>query len=166
MYFIANHPYNNNMMKNKNLTIIFSVAALVLVAVLGSIFVNMGMEWFDGLVKPSEWVPNVIIPIIWTIIYIAFGIYLYFAIKNDKIDKELGILLIVNGLLNVVWCLVFFTLNSLLWGLIAIVINLIVGAVLLTIMHKRDMFFSYFLTIYPVWLSIATCLNLACWILN
>ncbi|MBO5910229.1 MAG: tryptophan-rich sensory protein, partial [Clostridia bacterium] len=73
------------MMQNKTLNIIFSIGAVVLVAVLGSVFVNMGMDWFDGLIKPSEWVPNILIPIIWTIIYIAFAIYLYFAIKNDHI---------------------------------------------------------------------------------
>ena len=158
--------HNRNMMNNKTLNIIFSIGAVVLVAVLGSVFVNLGMDWFDSLIKPSEWVPNIIIPIIWTIIYVAFAIYLYFAIKNDRLDRELIVLLIVNGILNVLWCLVFFTLNSLLWGLIVIVLNLIAGSVLLTIMHKRDMFFSYVLTIYPLWLSIATCLNLACWILN
>lgn len=152
--------------RNKTLTIILSIGAVVLVAALGSIFVNLGMDWFDGLVKPSEWVSNIVIPIVWTIIYIAFAIYLYFAIKNETLDRELIILLIVNGIMNVLWCLVFFTLNSLLWGLIVIVLNLIVGAVMITIMHKRDMFFSYVLTIYPLWLSIATCLNLACWILN
>ena len=153
-------------MKNKTLTTVISIGAVILVAALGSIFVNLGMDWFDGLVKPSEWVPNIIIPIVWTIIYAAFAIYLYFAIKNNRLDKELIILLIVNGILNVAWCLGFFTLNSLLWGLIIIVMNLIVGAVMINLMHKRDMFFSYFLTIYPLWLSIATCLNLACWILN
>lgn len=154
------------MMKNKTLTIILSIGAVVLVAVMGSIFVNLGMDWFDSLIKPSEWVPNIVIPIVWTIIYTAFSIYLYFAIKNDRLDKEIIALLIVNGVLNVVWCFVFFTLNSLLWGLIAIVLNLIAGCVLLIRMHKKDMFFSYVLTIYPLWLSIATCLNLACWILN
>ena len=161
-----NLPYNISMMKNKTLTTVISIGAVILVAALGSIFVNLGMDWFDSLVKPSEWVPNIIIPIIWTIIYVAFAIYLYFAIKNDRLDKELIILLIVNGILNVAWCLVFFTLGSLLWGLIVIVMNLIVGAVMINLMHKRDMFFSYFLTIYPLCLSIATCLNLACWILN
>ena len=154
------------MMKSKTLNIILSIGAVVLVAVLGSIFVNLGMDWFDTLVKPSEWIPNIVIPIVWTVIYISFSIYLYFAIKNETLDRELIWLLIINGLLNVVWCLVFFALNSLLWGLIVIVLNLIVGAVMITIMHKRDMFFSYVLTIYPLWLSIATCLNLACWILN
>ena len=145
---------------------IISILSVVLVAVLGWAFVDSGMDWFDGLIKPSEWVPNIIIPIVWTIIYVAFAIYLYFAIKNERLDRELIILLIVNGVLNVLWCLVFFALNSLLWGLIVIILNLIVGAVMLILMHKKDMFFSYVLTIYPLWLSIATCLNLACWILN
>ncbi|MFQ6724341.1 MAG: TspO/MBR family protein [Clostridia bacterium] len=154
------------MMNNKTLNTIIAIGAVILVAVLGTIFVNMGMDWFDSLIKPNEWVPNIVIPIVWTVIYIAFAIYLYFAIKNDRLDKELIILLIVNGALNVAWCLLFFTLHSLLWGLIAIILNLIAGSVLLILMHKRDMFFSYFLTIYPLWLSIATCLNLACWILN
>ena len=146
--------------------ILLSFGLVLIVAGLGSLFVNLGMDWFDTLVKPSEWIPNIVIPIVWTVIYIAFAIYLYFAVKNEKLDKEMIWLLIINGVLNVIWCFVFFTLNSLLWGLIVIVLNLIAGAVMLILMHKKDMFFSYFLTIYPLWLSIATCLNLACWILN
>lgn len=154
------------MMKSKTLNTILAIGAVILVAVLGSIFVNIGMEWFDTLLKPSEWVPNIVIPIVWTVIYVAFAIYLYFAIKNDRLDKEIIWLLIANGILNVLWCFMFFTVHSLLWGLIVIIINLIAGAIMISIMHKKDMFFSYFLTIYPLWLSIATCLNLACWILN
>lgn len=153
-------------MKNKTLLTIFSLSAVVVVAVLGTIFVNLGMDWFNSLTKPSEWIPNIAIPIVWTVIYVAFAVYLYFAIKNNRLDKETSILLIVNGILNVLWCLVFFTLNSLLFGLIVIVVNLIFAIILIMTMNKKDMFFSYFLTIYPIWLSIATCLNLACWILN
>lgn len=166
MHNISLLVYTNYMIQNKTLITILSIGAVVLVATLGSIFVNLGMDWFDTLIKPSEWVPNILIPIIWTIIYVAFAIYLYFAIKNDRLEKEVVILLIVNGILNILWCLLFFTFNSLLLGLIAIILNLIAGAILIGIMHKKDMFFSYFLTIYPLWLSIATCLNLACWILN
>ena len=39
------------------------VLSVVLVALLGSIFVEMGMDWFDGLNKPTEWIPNIVIPI-------------------------------------------------------------------------------------------------------
>lgn len=154
------------MRKDNTVKFIIALSAVIFVAVMGTIFVNLGMDWFDSLNKPSEWVPNIVIPIIWTIIYILFAIYLWFAIKNDRLDNETIILLVANGVLNILWCLFFFTLNSLLWGLIAIIINLIIAAVLLIQMQQKDKFFSYFLTVYPVWLSIATCLNLACWILN
>ena len=132
-------------MKNKFLTTILSISAVILVAVLGTIFVNLGMDWFNSLTKPSEWIPNIVIPIVWTVIYVAFAVYLYFAIKNNRLDNETSILLIVNGILNVLWCLVFFTLNSLLFGLIVIVVNLIFAIILIMTMHKKDMFFSYFL---------------------
>lgn len=62
--------YNIMMMENKTVKTIIAIGAVILVAVLGSIFVNLGMDWFDTLIKPSEWVPNIVIPIIWTIIYI------------------------------------------------------------------------------------------------
>ena len=154
-------------MKKETLNIILSIGAVVLVAVLGSVFVNLGMDWFDSLRKPTEWIPNIVIPIVWTVIYSVFAIYLFFTIKKEKeLDMELMWLLIINGVLNVLWCLVFFTLNSLLWGLIAIILNLIAATILLRKMRERDGILSYILTIYPIWLSVATCLNLACWILN
>lgn len=154
-------------MKKETLNIILSIGAVVLVAVLGSVFVNLGMDWFDSLRKPTEWIPNIVIPIVWTVIYVVFALYLFFTIKKEKeLDMELMWLLIINGVLNVLWCLVFFTLNSLLWGLIVIILNLIAATILLRKMRERDGILSYILTIYPIWLSVATCLNLACWILN
>ena len=55
-----------------NLSIILTWAFILVVAVLGSIFVNLGMEWFNELFKPKEWIPNFVIPIVWTIIYVLF----------------------------------------------------------------------------------------------
>ena len=63
-------------MKNNVLRIVSVVAPIVLVAVLGSVFVNLGMDWFDGLTKPSQWIPNWVIPVVWTIIYITFAVVL------------------------------------------------------------------------------------------
>ena len=55
--------YYNNMTQNKTLTTILAIGAVILVATLGSIFVNIGMDWFATLVKPTEWVLNIVIPI-------------------------------------------------------------------------------------------------------
>ena len=128
-------------------------------------FVNLGMDWFNSLIKPTKWIPHFVIPIVWTVIYLLACIYLVILIKNDNLDKKNIILFIVNGILNVLWCLIFFTLKQTFLGLIIIVINLVLGFMLYNYQNK-DNILAKLLLIYPLWLSIATCLNLCMWILN
>jgi len=152
--------------KKQIIQIIITIASIVVVAALGSIFVNLGMDWFNSLNKPSQWIPNIVIPIVWTIIYLTYAIVLFFWIKNYKLSRNIVIALIVNGILNVLWCLVFFTLQQTFLGLIIIVLNLIASYILFFLMYKEQKLYSIFTFIYPIWLSLATTLNLALWILN
>lgn len=154
------------MSKNKIVPIIVYFASIVVVAVLGSIFVNIGMAWFDGLRKPIQWIPNFIIPIVWTVIYAIFALIGYLWIKNDGLPMGITILLALNGILNILWCLLFFSINLTFVGLIAIVLNLIAGVLLVVNIYNKNKPYGLLGIIYPVWLSLATCLNLALWILN
>ena len=139
---------------------------IVVVAVLGSIFVNLGMDWFISLVKPSQWIPNWIIPVVWTVIYLTFTIILLNWTSKERLPKKTKWLLIINGILNVLWCLVFFTLKQTFLGNVVIVLNLIAGVVLWINIFLQKKNNAYWLAIYPIWLSIASTLNLAMWILN
>ncbi|HAJ77881.1 MAG TPA: hypothetical protein DCO89_02295 [Clostridiales bacterium] len=154
------------MNKSKVLSWVAIILPIVVVAGLGSVFVNLGMDWFNALVKPSQWIPNIVIPIVWTVIYLAFTVILLLWQNDDKIPFKTIVLLIVNGALNVLWCLVFFTLNLTFIGNIVIILNLIAGFWLWLNIIKQKTIYGYILTIYPVWLSIATTLNIALWILN
>lgn len=145
---------------------IISTISIVLVAVLGSVFVNIGMEWFNSLAKPSQWIPNIVIPIVWSVIYLLAIICNIILIKQEKINKTLLTCLILNGIFNILWCLVFFTLNLTFIGLITIIINLILGWFLWINLQKTENLLAKILIIYPIWLSIATTLNLALWILS
>lgn len=145
---------------------IISTISIVLVAVLGSVFVNLGTEWFNSLAKPSQWIPNIVIPIVWSVIYLLAIICNIILIKQEKINKTLLTCLILNGIFNILWCLVFFTLNLTFIGLITIIINLILGWFLWINLQKTENLLAKILIIYPIWLSIATSLNLALWILN
>lgn len=154
------------MKKNQIIATIISTVSIVIVAGLGSLFVNLGMEWFNQLEKPSQWIANIIIPIVWTIIYLSFAIINFLWIKKSGIPKKVWILMIINGTLNVVWCLLFFTLKLTFIGNIAIIINLIAGILLWIAIWNEEKIYSYILTLYPIWLAIATTLNTALWILN
>ena len=152
--------------KSNSLKIFLAIASIVVVAVLGSVFVNLGMDWFDMLDKPMQWIPNIVIPIMWTIIYIIFGIVLTIWIIKGGIPKDVVVWLIINGVLNVVWCLVFFTLNLTFVGNIVIVLNLIAGIVLYLRIYRQEPLYAIITSIYPIWLCLATTLNTALWILN
>lgn len=145
---------------------IISIVAIVLVAGLGTIFTQLGMGWFDGLVKPTEWIPSFIIPIVWTVIYLAFAIILILWQKKRPLTTENKVLLIINGVLNILWCLVFFTLNQLFLGVVVIVINALFALRLLFEICKESALYGLILSIYPIWLCIATMLNTVLWILN
>lgn len=145
---------------------IISIVAIVLVAGLGTIFTQLGMGWFDGLVKPTEWIPSFIIPIVWTVIYLAFAIILILWQKKRPLTTDNKILLIINGVLNILWCLIFFTLNQLFLGVVVIVINALFALRLLFEICKENALYGLILSIYPIWLCIATMLNTALWILN
>lgn len=146
--------------------ILLSFGLVILVAVLGSIFVYLGNDWFNALIKPSQWIPNFVIPIVWSVIYSITAIIIYLWLKKGNMPKNIQVLFIINGVLNVLWCLLFFTLNLTFVGLIAIILNLIAGWYLLLEIKKQNLTYFYWLLIYPTWLSVASCLNLAVWILN
>lgn len=154
------------MKKERILDYVKVIAPIALVAILGAIFVNLGMDWFESLIKPSQWIPSFVIPIVWSVIYITFAVVLLLWIRENKIPLLTFILLIVNGALNVLWCLVFFTLQFTFLGNIIIVLNLIAGFWLIFEISKSNKFYALATLVYPVWLSLATTLNLAIWILN
>ena len=154
------------MVKNNNVKIAISIISILVVAGLGSLFVFFGLSWFNGLIKPSQFVPNFIIPIVWTIIYSLCGIVLFNWLKKENLPKSVAILFIINGILNLLWCLIFFTLKQTQLGNIIILINLYFGIYLIYAISKYKKLYSLILTIYPIWLLIATSLNIAIWILN
>lgn len=146
--------------------IIITLVSIVLVAVVGTIFTQIGMNWFDGLIKPREWIPSFIIPIVWTVIYLLFAYVLVKWQQTTPLTKENIIILVINGVLNVLWCLVFFTLNQLLIGNIIIIINALFAIRLLFEISKERAMYGLILSIYPIWLCVATSFNTALWILN
>ena len=150
----------------KNLDIIILIIFIALVAGLGSLFVNLGMSWFNNLTTPKQWIPNFVIPIVWTTIYLLFAIIMSILFKQNLVNKKTIWLGIINGILNILWCLVFFTLQQLLLGAIIIIINAFFATALLIELAKIKKWYVNILWIYPIWIFIATSLNIALWILN
>ena len=72
----------------KNSDIIFTCIFVIIVALLGSIFVSLGKDWFASLLKPSQWLPDFVISILWTVIYILFAVIVSILFKKGLIKKN------------------------------------------------------------------------------
>lgn len=143
-----------------------STGAVILVAGLGALFTQFGMQWYDVLLKPAQWIPSFIIPIAWSVIYFSFIVALILWQRRKPLTAENIILLVINGVLNVLWCLTFFTFKALFLGNVIIVINVLFAIRLLFEICKESSVYGLWLSIYPIWLSVAATLNMAVWILN
>lgn len=154
------------MKKQKIVSYIVIIVSILIVAGLGSVFVNLGIDWFNTLNKPSQFVPNWLIPVVWSVIYAIFAIVLCLWVSKKPIPKNIIWQLVINGVFNILWCLTFFTLNLTFLGNVTIVLLLIMAYVLIISINKYEKTYSYFTAIYPIWVSIATTLNMALWILN
>ena len=151
--------------KQKLLNLLWAFLSVAVVALIANLFSERNSEWYNNLAKASEWPPAFLFPIMWSIIYFLVGLSIYFMLNSGKMNKKMTILLVINGIVNILWCLLFFTLESTIGGLIMILFNL-VASILLVREIDKDKPLGYFLTIYPLWVSFATMLNLAVWILN
>lgn len=154
------------MLKSNSLKNTIIISSIVIIAGLGTLFTAIGQNWFSTLFRPTQWVPSFVFGVVLTIIYSIFAVVLINWTKKQAVPKSTLVLLVLNGLFNVLWCLVFFTLKQTLLGNIVILINSILAILLFIDICGKNKVYAYITAIYPLWILIATTLNTAIWILN
>ncbi|MEI7434204.1 MAG: TspO/MBR family protein [Methanomicrobiales archaeon] len=150
--------------------LIICIAIPLLAGVAGSFSTMSSIAtWYTGLIKPVLTPPNWLFGPVWTTLYILMGIALYLVIREgtEKKPVQLGIMVFAAQLIvNVVWSLVFFGLQSPLLGLITILV--LIALVLATIyfFYHVSRTAAVLLVPYIVWVCIATYLNAMILVLN
>ena len=94
--------------------------------------------WYAGLVKPSFNPPNVVFPVVWTILYVVMGVaaWLVWGTPAESASRRTALVAwFVQLALNVAWSFAFFGARSPLAGLIVIVILL--AAIVATMLAFR-----------------------------
>ncbi|MBU0530860.1 MAG: TspO/MBR family protein [Candidatus Aenigmatarchaeota archaeon] len=152
------------------LKLIVSIIICQAAGLIGSVFTAPSIQtWYVGLNKPFFVPPNWLFAPAWTTLFLLMGISLYLVWnkglkeqKNRCAIKIFGIQLV----LNIVWSVIFFGLQSPLYAFIEIIILWI--AILGTIIkfHRVDKKAAYLLIPYILWVTFAAALNLAVYLLN
>lgn len=153
------------------LLLIGCVVLTNLAGFIGSFFTDTGAgSWYaDVLVKPWFVPPNLAFPIAWTTIFILMGIALYLILMEgtDRPDVRVaGVLFFCQFILNILWSYAFFTLQSPFYGLIEILILWLFILAVTVSFYRINKIAGYLFIPYLAWVSFATILNGAIYLLN
>ena len=154
----------------KILKLIISILICEGAGIIGSFFTTPTIStWYQTLNRPFFAPPNFLFAPVWIILYFLMGVSLYLVWEKGLDKKKVKHALLFFGLqliLNVSWSALFFGLRSPLDGLIAIVV--LWCLILLTIIYflKVSKTAGYLLFPYLAWVTFATLLNLAIYLLN
>lgn len=125
------------------------------------------MNVFETLVKPPLTPPQIVFPIVWTILYVLMGISAYIVYESRCPLKRDALLLYgIQLVLNFAWSLVFFNLKNYLLAFIVLVVLWLAIIWMIYKFFKISPLAAKLQIPYLVWVTFAAYLNLAIVILN
>lgn len=124
-------------------------------------------DWYRYLIHPPGTPPNIVFPIIWTILYLLMAISLALLLSSPSKNKKTPILLFALQLiLNFGWSWLFFGMRSPLMALIDLTFLWICIVGTIVSFKKHSAASAYLLVPYLAWVTYAGYLNLFIWIKN
>ena len=150
--------------------LIVSLIACQAAGAVGSIFTTSAIPtWYAGLEKPFFTPPNWLFAPAWITLYILMAIAAFIIWRKGFAKEGVRcalIVFLVQLVLNALWSVVFFGLQSPLWGIVVIVALWI--AILITIIKffRLSVTAGALMLPYILWVSFASALNIAIFMLN
>lgn len=125
--------------------------------------------WYSTLNKPFFQPPNWLFGPVWTVLYIMIGLSIGLILTKvkDSKAKQLAIkVFVVQLVLNLIWSPVFFGLQKPLIAAIIIIVLLVLIVTTIRMFLHLYKPAGQLLIPYLLWVSFATCLNIAIVVLN
>ena len=155
---------------SKILKLIISILICQGAGVIGSLFTSPAIStWYATIQKPSFNPPNWIFAPVWTLLFLLMGISLYLIWSKGFKYKETKIaifIFFVQLILNILWSILFFALQSPLYAFIEIIILWFIILLMIISFYKVSKIAAYLLLPYIIWISFASVLNFSILIIN
>ena len=116
--------------------------------------------WYPLLHRSSITPPNIVFPIVWSILYLLMGVSAGLIQGSGNETRRLVLtVFVVQLVLNFMWCITFFAMRNPLLGLLDILLLDAMGLLYIVLGYRVNRWASYLFIPYIVWLMIATYLN-------
>lgn len=147
--------------------LIISILIPLALGGISGLLIKDSMQHFDNVVQPALTPPNIVFPIVWTILYTLMGISFYLILTTpDKNSKTALFLYITQLLVNVIWPIIFFNYKNYLFAFVWIILLIVLIVLMITEMYKVKKCAAYLQIPYLIWVSFAAYLNFSTYLLN
>ena len=150
-------------------TLLIYIAIPLLVGGTTTLLTRNSMESFQTLNKPPLAPPDVLFPIVWTVLYVLMGIASYLIASSQKNQKDIQNPLTIYSLqlaINFLWPIFFFRLEWYLFSFFWIFLLWIFIFNTIRFFYPIHKTSAYLLMPYLLWVTFASYLNLFIFILN
>lgn len=150
--------------------LVVAIVITQLAGIIGSLFTFSAIPtWYATLTKPELNPPSWVFGPVWTTLYVLMGVSVFLIWQKGWERKDVKVALSVYGIqlvLNALWSIVFFGMQS--PGLALVNIALLFISIVLTMVlfYKISRPAMYLLIPYILWVSFASYLNYAIYALN
>jgi tryptophan-rich sensory protein len=137
-----------------------AVVLAMATGMLGGLATNIG-PWYFDLVKPSWQPPDWLFGPVWTTIYILTGIAGVRAWRcGDAVQRQRFLIaLLLNIALNILWSVLFFTMQRPDWALVEVVLLWLSVMLLIVLVRGYAPLSAVLLVPYLLWVGFAAYLN-------
>ncbi|MGM5488579.1 MAG: TspO/MBR family protein [Nanobdellota archaeon] len=147
--------------------LIASLIICQLAGIIGSVFtVSSVSTWYVTLAKPVFNPPGWVFGPVWTVLYLLMGISLYLVWNNKNRTTKALVIFAVQLVLNSLWSILFFGLQSPLIAFIEIIVLWVAIVASIVQFYRISRPAAYLLIPYLLWVSFAAVLNLSIVLLN
>jgi tryptophan-rich sensory protein len=157
------------MFKKYLLPLLISILIALLAGFIGSFFTTSSIStWYAFINKPFFSPPNWIFAPVWSFLYILMGIsaFLIWQKRDNSKIKPAMIFYGIQLVLNTLWSIIFFGMHNPGLALLEILILWVFISITLIEFYRINKTAGLLFIPYLLWVSFASILNYAIWILN
>ncbi len=149
----------------KNL--IISLAISLGTGILSGFLSMGGMDSFDQAIKPPLTPPDIVFPIVWTILFTLMGISSYIIWESDSPNRKNALIIYgVQLVVNFIWPILFFNFQAYTISFIWIIILWLLIIAMIVSFYQISKPAALLQIPYLLWVTFAAYLNLGVAILN
>jgi benzodiazapine receptor len=150
--------------------LVVSIVACQCAGLIGSVFTTPAIPtWYAALEKPFFTPPSWLFAPAWITLYLLMAVAAFLVWRQGFAREGVKcalIVFLVQLVLNALWSVVFFGLHSPLYGMVVILALWVAIVVTIIKFFRLSVAAGSLMLPYILWVSFASALNIAIWVLN